>query len=344
MNLFENNEYNYELEEIIKLNLPFEQFKNKTFLITGGTGLIGSSFIEVLLKLNKKEYNCKIYCICRNIDFAKKRFLPDNNLIFIKHDISKELNIDVHFDYILHLASNTQPKKYAEEPVETILTNIIGLQNILKLSDTNTRILFTSSCEIYGENRNDVDLFNEDYCGYINCNTLRAGYTEGKRCSEALCQAYIKQFNKDIVIARLARLYGPSVLKNDTRAINQFLNKALNNEDVILKSEGNQEYSFLYSLDAVSALFTILLKGKCGEAYNVADEKSNITLKDLAYLVANERNVKVKFELPSELEKTGYSVVMKSKLDNSKLKALNWNSIYNIQTGIKNTIKILGNL
>lgn len=341
MNLFENNEYNYELEEIIKLNLPFEQFKNKTFLITGGTGLIGSSFIEVLLKLNKKGYNCKIYCICRNIDFAKKRFLPDNNLIFIKHDISKELNIDDHFDYILHLASNTQPKKYAEEPVETILTNILGLQNVLNLADINTRVLFTSSCEIYGENRNDIDSFTEDYCGYINCNTLRAGYTEGKRCSEALCQAYIKQFNKDIVIARLARLYGPSILKNDTRAINQFLNKALNNEDVILKSEGKQEYSFLYSMDAVSGLFTILLKGKTGEAYNVSDEKSDITLKELAYLIAKEKNVKVKFELPSELEKSGYSVVMKSKLDNSKLKSLGWSANYNIKTGIKNTISIL---
>jgi nucleoside-diphosphate-sugar epimerase len=341
MNLFENNEYNYELEEIIKLNLPFEQFKNKTFLITGGTGLIGSSFIEVLLKLNKKGYNCKIYCICRNIDFAKKRFLPDNNLIFIKHDISKELNIDDHFDYILHLASNTQPKKYAEEPVETILTNILGLQNVLNLADINTRVLFTSSCEIYGENRNDIDSFTEDYCGYINCNTLRAGYTEGKRCSEALCQAYIKQFNKDIVIARLARVYGPSILKNDTRAINQFLNKALNNEDVILKSEGKQEYSFLYSMDAVSGLFTILLKGKTGEAYNVSDEKSDITLKELAYLIAKEKNVKVKFELPSELEKSGYSVVMKSKLDNSKLKSLGWSANYNIKTGIKNTISIL---
>jgi nucleoside-diphosphate-sugar epimerase len=327
--------FNNDINEILKMNLPWDRLKDKTILITGGTGLIGSIVVNVLARLA-----CKIYVVCRNAKRANEMF-DDEHIYIIPHDINEPLQINEHFDFILHLASNTHPVKYASEPIETILTNIIGLRNVLDLADENTRVLFTSSCEIYGENRNDVNMFDENYCGYINCNTLRAGYTESKRCGEALCQAYIKQKNLDIVIARLARIYGPSVLKDDSKVINQFLKNAKDREDIVLKSKGEQEYSFLYVSDAVSAIFTILLLGNTSEAYNVSDEKSNTKLKELARTIAELAGTKVKFDLPSDTEKQGFSPVTKALLNNEKLKKLNWYAKYDIQKGIEKTFNSL---
>ena len=128
-------------------------------------------------------------------------------------------------DYILHLASNTHPMQYSTDPIGTVTTNIIGVQNMLDFAvDHNaTRFAFASSNEIYGENRGDVEFFNEDYCGYINSNTMRAGYPESKRCGEALCQAYKAQKGLDIVVPRLTRSYGPTMLMSDTKAVSQFI-------------------------------------------------------------------------------------------------------------------------
>lgn len=143
----------------------------------------------------------------------------------------------------------------------------------------SSRFVFASSNEIYGENRGDVEFFDENYCGYINSNTLRAGYPESKRCGEALCQAYIAKKNLDVVIARLTRSYGPTMLLSDTKAISQFIKKALAKEDIVLKSAGNQFYSFLFVADSVSGLLTVMLKGEIGEVYNIAEENNDIKLK-----------------------------------------------------------------
>ena len=89
------------------------------------------------------------------------------------------------------------------------------------------RFLLASSNEIYGENRGDVEFFDETYCGFIDCNTLRAGYPESKRCSEAMCQAYAQQKGIDVVIARLTRCYGATLLKSDSKALSQFIGKAI---------------------------------------------------------------------------------------------------------------------
>ena len=203
------------------------------------------------------------------------------------------------------------------------------------------RFAFASSNEIYGENRGDVEKFSEEYCGYIDCNTMRAGYPEAKRCGEALCQAYIKQKKLDIVIPRLTRSYGPTMLMNDSKAISQFIRKAISGEDIVLKSSGNQYYSFTYVADAVAGLLTVLLKGTCGEAYNIADEQSDIKLKDLAELIAKKSNSKVIFEIPDALEKDGYSKATKARLDSRKLNKLGWKALYSIDEGIENTINIL---
>lgn len=349
MNIFNNHIFKDDIEKVVSLNISWDKLRNRSVLISGATGLIGAFLVDVIMACNfKKDLNCKIYALGRNIDKAYDRFksfLPYDLFKFITHDINLPLNIDGigKIDYAIHLASNTHPLAYSKDPIGTITTNIIGVKNMLDFCVNNevSRFAFASSNEIYGENRGDVEKFTEDYCGYINCNTMRAGYPESKRCGEALCQAYIKQKNLDIVIPRLTRSYGATMLMNDSKAVSQFINKAITGQNIVLKSKGNQYYSFTYVADAVSGLLTVFLKGKCGEAYNIADNNSDIRLKDLAELIAKKAGVKVVYEIPSEMEKAGYSTATVARLEDSKIKELGWRAEYTIDEGIQNTISIL---
>lgn len=349
MNLIEHPLYLEEIKKVASQSLPWEKLKDKSLLISGSTGLIGSFLTDVVMFLNQeKSLCCKIYALGRNEEKAKVRFshfYGSPLFTFIPYDINLPLVWDDigDVDFVLHLASNTHPVAYATDPIGTITTNIIGTQNMLEFAYTHhaVRCAFASSNEIYGENRGDAEMFDEHYCGYIDCNTMRAGYPESKRCGEALCQAYIKQKDMDIVIPRLTRSYGPTMLMSDTKAISQFIRKAIAGEDIVLKSEGTQYYSYTYMADAVSGLLYVLLLGEKGEAYNIADEASDIMLKDLARIIANTVGHKVIFEIPDAVESAGYSKATKARLDSGKLQGLGWKAQYDITTGINRTISIL---
>ncbi|SEA56611.1 Nucleoside-diphosphate-sugar epimerase [Oribacterium sp. KHPX15] len=348
MNLYENELYIKDLDYVAGLDLPWDKLNGKSVLISGATGLVGSFLVDVLMQKNEGGLNCTVYALSRNAEKAADKFSKwnENKLLkFIPYDINKPFIWDDFstIDYVLHMASNTHPMQYSTDPIGTITTNIIGVQNMLDFAVEHhaTRFAFTSSNEIYGENRGDVELFDEDYCGYINSNTMRAGYPESKRCGEALCQAYKAQKNLDVVIPRLTRSYGPTMLMSDTKAISQFIRKGIAEEDIVLKSAGTQYYSYTYVADAVSGLLYVLLKGENGEAYNIADEKSDIMLKDLAAIIADIAEKKVVFELPDEVEAAGYSKATKARLDGSKLKKLGWQARYDIQSGMRRTIEML---
>ena len=349
MSLIEDVLYQEDIRKVAALPLPWEKLKDSSVLISGATGLIGSFLVDVIMHQNKAMgLQCKIYALGRSEEKAKARFgycYDSEWFQFIAYDINKPfVREDIgDVDYVLHLASNTHPVAYATDPIGTITTNIIGTQNMLDFAYAHhaKRCAFASSNEVYGENRGDVEKFDERYCGYIDCNTMRAGYPESKRCGEALCQAYIKQKDMDIVIPRLTRSYGPSMLMSDTKAISQFIRKAIAGEDIVLKSAGTQYYSYTYMADAVSGLLYVLLLGEKGEAYNIADDASDIMLKDLAATIAGTVGRKVVFEIPDALESAGYSKATKARLGSTKLQLLGWKAIYDIKGGIERTIEIM---
>ena len=325
-----------------------ETLRKKNILIVGASGLIGRFAVDLLMELNNNDdYQTGVYAVSRNKEYGEsifKDYLKNEYFNYISHDITKEFELNVSFDYIINAASNTHPLAYSQDPIGTIMTNIVGFENVLKLATESKpkKIVCLSSVEVYGKNNDGTEVFDESYCGYIDCNTLRAGYPEAKRCAEALSQAYIAQKGLDISIARLTRCYGPTMKLDDSKAMSQFLKKGLNKEDIVLKSKGEQVFSYCFVADAVSGIFTVMLKGEKGEAYNISDNNSIIKLKDLAAYIAELSSKKVVFELPNEVESKGYSTAKEAVLSVDKIKSLGWIAKIDIRSGVKNTLDILG--
>lgn len=349
MYLYQSELYMEDVRYVAGLPLPWEKLKDKRVALSGATGLLGSFLVDVILEKDVADgLNCTLYAFGRAPEKAAARFSKyanDAHLVFLRHDVTAPFTgaEPVAVDYVLHLASNTHPMQYATDPIGTIGANIFGLKNMLDLAVTRgaRRFAFASSNEIYGENRGDTEFFDENYCGYINSNTLRAGYPESKRCGEALCQAYKAQVGMDIVIPRFTRSYGPTMLMSDTKALSQFIKKGIAGEDIVLKSAGTQYYSYQYVADSVSGFLTVLLCGKNGEAYNIANESGDITLKGLAGIVAELTGRRVVFETADAVEAAGYSTATKARLSGLKLQALGWKARYDIVRGLSRTVTIL---
>lgn len=350
MDYLKSAPYRRMLQSLIDSFPYWEKIQGKSLLLSGASGMIGSLLIDVLMIQNEgmdpsKQY--RIFAASRSESAAKQRFyhwMKHPAFSYFPHDITQPLDqFPEAPDLLIHAASTTHPAQYTQEPINTILSNILGTQNMLDVSARHpgTRFLLLSSVEVYGENRGDADYFDEGYCGYINCNTLRAGYPESKRVSEAMCQAYIQEKGVDAVIIRLPRCYGPTMRMSDTKALSQFIKKGLAEEDIVLKSAGNQFYSYAFVCDAVLGMLYVLTSGVCGEAYDLADRKSDITLKELASLVAQTAGRKVVFESPSESEKAGYSTATRAVMRGEKLKQLGWAPRYDMESGIKLTMEML---
>lgn len=349
MNIQQNAIYQADIQCAVALPIDWEMFAGKTILITGATGMIASVLIDILMYRNAQcadtRQGVSIIAVSRNMEKAKERFgvyWDRECFTYLSHDITKPLPELGHIDYILHAASNTHPRAYATDPIGTITANVQGTYQLLEYAAAHgcKRFFFFSSVEIYGENKGETDKFGEQSLGYIDCNTTRAGYPEGKRLGEALCNAFAAQKGQAFVTGRFSRVYGPTMSEGDSKAIAQFIKKAVAGEDIVLKSEGSQLYSYTYVVDAAMAVLYILLYAENGSALNVADRNSDITLKGLAASLAEAAGVKVVFELPDEVEKAGYSVATKALLDPFRIEQLGWSAKTGIAEGLSKTIKI----
>lgn len=349
MKLYDNKTYQKCIQNAAETLISWDQMCGKRILIAGATGLIGRCMIDILMFKNRQnKLNCHVTALSRNEKAARElldeAYFESSLFQYVRHDVRDALCTTElgRSDYVLHLASNTHPVAYAERPIDTIVTNIYGTKNLLDYcAESGTkRFVFCSSVEIYGENRGDRELFDEGYLGYLDSNTLRAGYPESKRAGEALCQAYIQEKHLDIVIPRLPRVFGPTMREEDSKAVAQFIKRAIQGKDIVLKSEGKQFYSFLHVADAVTGILMVMLKGKRGEAYNIADENCDATLREMAESAAVHGESNVVYETPDKDEQRGYSTATKARLDGRKVRELGWRPIYTIQEGLRETISI----
>lgn len=344
-----NKQHPLYQEDLIKiLEIPgIENLKNISVLITGATGLIGTCLIDALMYYNRLGANIHIHAVGRSREKAKSRlgdYYSSELFSFIEQDVRQPLPDDLKVDAIIPLASNTHPLAYSQYPVETIEINVKGAEHALtKALECGATVLYPSSVEIYGNARGE-DVFTEDYTGQLNLKNARSCYPESKRLSEALCLSYMAERGVKVKIARLSRVFGPTMLMSDTKASSQFILKALNGEDIVLKSKGEQFFSYTYVADVVKAMLFILLHGEMGEAYNISNKECNVKLKDFAGACARWAGKDVVFDLPSETEQKGYSVAMHAILDNTRLQSIGCQPLFPFNEAIRRTLVILADL
>ena len=336
--------YQEDLKRIVEIP-GFESIKGKSFLITGAIGLIGVYLIDALLYYNKvADANVNIYAVGRSKDRATARlgeYFENAHFHFIEQDVRQPVPDDLKVDVIIPLASNTHPLAYSQYPIETIEINVKGAEHALnKALACGATVLYPSTVEVYGNARGE-DVFTEDYTGQLNLKNARACYPESKRLSEALCLSYMAERGVDVKIVRLSRVFGPTMLTTDTKASSQFILKALAGEDIVLKSKGEQYFSYTYVADAVRAMFYVMLHGETGVAYNISNEQCNVKLKDFAGACARWAGKEVVFDLPSETEMKGYSVAMHAILDNKRLLSIGFSPLYPFNKAIERTLNVL---
>ena len=328
--------------------LPWEKLQGCNVLITGATGLIGSCLVEVLM--SRGDVN--VYAAGRNEERARRRFADykDNpRFHFFKYDVSMPLSEDtpIQFHYIIHAASDASPAAFASTPVDVIKSNIYGTANLIEygMSHGMHRFLYVSTGEVYGEGgateeTPDGPAFMETDSGYVNPALPRSCYPSSKRAAETLCAAFKEQYGADVVIARPCHTYGPHFTPSDNRVYAQFIRNVLRGEDIVMKSDGSQFRSWCYVVDCVRALLYILLKGESGESYNIADPNSNITIRQLAEMIASAAGRKVVIQLPSDSESKGYNRVTRSLFSTRKLEALGWTITGNMSDKLARTVEI----
>lgn len=338
--------YQRELNEYAGANAGLmKECAGKTFFIAGAAGLIGSYLADLLAVASRKfGLGIKVIACDRNRELLDERFSADDG------DVVEKLPLDVCEEeippcsphYVIHAASNTSPADYALKPVDTIWTNVCGAKRLIDFSikAKARRFLFCSSVEAYGRNNGDVDAFSEDYSGYVDCNTVRAGYPSAKRCVEALCNAYASEHPSfDFITARIGRYFGPTVIPGDTKAPSQFIGNALRNENIVLKSSGEQLFSWGYVGDCATALLTLIARAPLG-CYNVADPEP-MALKTFALNVAAAAGTSLRFEGQTDVEKASYSKIDKATMDCSKLLSLGWRPMVSVKDGVNRTISCI---
>lgn len=331
--------YQEDLNNILSIK-NIDILHGKSFLITGATGMVGVMLIDALMKFG----DVKVIAVGRSEEKARLRlgeYFGNPNFNFLIHNICLPFDESIKADYIIPAASNTHPLAYSQYPIETIMINVKGAEHALNLAERcGAIVVYTSTNEVYGNAVSDED-FTEDYNGRLNLSNARSCYNESKRTCEALCQSYIAERGVKVKIARFCRIFGPTMLESDSKASSQFIKKAIAGEDIVLKSEGNQFFSYTYVADAVAGLISVLLHGKIGIAYNVSSEKTNVHLKDFAQMCAECIGKNVVFDLPPEVERKGYSMAMRAILTNDRIKSIGFIPMYEMKDAVSRTIEIL---
>lgn len=312
-------------------SIDWECLNGKCILVTGATGLIGTTLIHGIMQRNeKKEAGIHILALVRNKEKANALFssyIERGDLQLVAGDILKLPLIEENVDYIIHGASVTASRDFVEKPVETITTAIDGTRNLLELArQKNVKgMVYMSSMEVYGTPYDEQPL-TEERMGYLNPLAVRSSYSESKQMVENLCVAYASEYGIPVKIVRLTQTFGPGVAGDDGRVFAEFARCAVMGKDIRLQTEGLTKRMYLYTADAVTALLTVLTKGEDGQAYNAANVNSYCSIREMAELVAKEfgQGKSSVVIAVSDTPNASYNPVMQVYLDTTRLQALGW--------------------
>lgn len=300
----------------------------KVVLITGATGMIGSQLVKKLAK----ESDVKIIALYRNENKKNEVFtdLVGDNIEWICCDVTKFFNITSPVDYIIHTAGVTGgSKQHVDFPMRTIATAIDGTRNMLEIARKKKVLgfVFLSSLEVYGTTDYAIHSIQEDEGGYVNPISVRSSYSESKRLCETMCAAYFKQFCVPAKVVRLAPTYGLGAYYTDNRVLCEFARCIIEGKDIVLRSTGDTVRNYCDVEDAVNAIICVMLKGKAGEAYNIANMETEISIKELAerfIALYPDSGSHIKFDIPKDITTLGYNKTVKIRLDSRKLMTLGW--------------------
>lgn len=342
MGLYENSTYLADLDVATAAVCSLETLCGKTVLITGASGLIGSTVADILLRANEtRGLGVTVVVTGRDRGRLRQRFTGVSFAPVVEElDVCRPIGLDRRVDVILHAASNADPASITSDPVGTIEANVGGTGRLLMWGWEHgcSRLLYVSSGEVYGQMQADAPVFSEEMQGYVDPLRLRSCYPLAKRMAENLCISFSKQFGMESVSARLCHTFGVCASARDSRAHEQFLRAAIAGEDVVLRSRGEQVRSYLYAMDAASAILTILTKGESGRAYNVASDEA-VSVASLARCIAGIAGTGVVFDIPAA-RRADDTPITRQVLDASALRGLGWSSSFLLEEGVSHTLAV----
>ena len=325
-----------DLEYVLKYTKDiWETFRGKSIFLTGGTGFFGKWLIESFIYANETlGLNASLTTLTRDPELFLQEF-PfyinySNSVKFIKGDIlSFDFNLEDKFQYVIHAATAASASLIKENPLLMMDTITIGTRKVLDFALTQPieSFLFISSGAIYGRQPWNVSHINEDDSFKIDINDSKSAYAEGKRIAELYCSTYYEKLGLPVKIARCFAFVGPYLPLNTHFAIGNFINNALNNEDIIIKGDGSTIRSYMYASDLVTWLWNILLKGEINQPYNVGSDVG-ISIKQLAEKVSSISNTKVSVEiLGTPIQHENVDIYCPGILKGKKINPLNKISI-----------------
>ena len=278
----------------------WESFREKSIFLTGGTGFFGKWLLESFIYVNEKlALNAKITTLTRNPEafLLEYPFYMEhtNTVQFVKGDIlTYDFNLDEKFQFIIHAATSASESLNKSNPLLMMDTITIGTRKVLDFAITQPLegFLFVSSGAIYGKQPWNQTYINENDCFKININNSNSAYAEGKRIAELYCSTYFEKYNLHVKIARCFAFVGPYLPLDTHFAIGNFINNAINNEDIIIKGDGSTIRSYMYASDLMAWLWKILLKGEINQPYNVGSDEG-VSIKQLAEKIRSISNAKV---------------------------------------------------
>ena len=336
-----------DLRKIASSGLPWERVFGKTILISGASGLVPSYLLETLLYLNETAHaGIHTIALVRDKQKALRRLghlehRPD--LSFLEQDVCDPYGGPRDVDIVMHAAGQASPKFYSSDPAGTFAVNVIGTWRMLEVArDAQSEgFLFLSSGEVYGKIDDPSVPVAETSFGSLDPLVVRSCYGEGKRGGETLCACWHSQFGVPAKIVRLSHTYGPRMDLNDGRVFADFVADLIAGRDIVMKSDGSARRPFCYLADAIEGIFTVLLRGNDGQAYNVGvdSETSILELAEMLCSLFPERKCRVVRQDRGPNDPYVPSSAPGGHFDLSKIRSLGWTPTTGIEEGFLRTVK-----